>query len=478
VEVFIDPDDHRSLVDQVYAHVRAAIVEGRLEPGDVLTPSRTLADQLGISRFTVTEAYARLVAEGFAEGRGRGGTVVTSRIRAAVPPQRRGQGVHPRPAVETMSSFADPAVPPSTRFDLRAGQVDPALFPLRVWRRCTSAVLRSPPPDYGDPAGDEALRRALARWIGRTRGVVCDPAEVVVTSGALHGLDLVARAVLEPGHVVAVEEPGYPPAVDLLRTNGYCVHGVPVDEHGIVVDAIPEEARLVYVTPSHQFPLGAVLTDERRLALLHWARDHDATIVEDDYDSHIRFASRPLEPLHRLDTDGRVVYVGTFSKVLSPALRLGFAVAPPSLADALADIRSTVDWCPPWPNQGALARFIEDGHLDRHIVKATRQYRRRRDRIVERLADAPPSVRVLPAPAGLHVTLVFDEDGAPEDREIRAATRAERIVVGSLRRCYSFRPPRAGMLVGFGAVPDDQVDAMLDAVQRVLICLTDGTGRH
>lgn len=474
MEVFIDPGDRRSLVDQLYAHVRTAIVEGRLEPGDALTPSRTLAEQLGISRFTVTEAYARLVAEGFAEGRGRGGTVVTSRIRATVPPERRGESVQPRPVLESISAFADPVSPRPSRFDLRAGQVDSSLFPLRAWRQCTAAVLQAPPPDYGAPAGHGELRHALARWIGRTRGVLCDATEVVVTSGALHGLDLVARAVVEAGDVVAVEEPGYPPAVDLLRTSGYRVRGVPVDEHGIVVDALPPDARLVYVTPSHQFPLGAVLTHDRRLALLRWARDHDATVVEDDYDSHIRFESRPLEPLHRLDTDGRVVYLGTFSKVLSPALRLGFAVAPPRLARALADVRAAIDWCPPWPGQGALARFISDGHLDRHVVKATRRYKARRDRVVERLASVPPPARLLPSSAGLHVTLVFDDD--VDERVLRAAAQDEGILVGSLRRCYSFDEPRTGLLIGFGAVADCDVEEMLDAVQRMLRCATDRPG--
>ena len=180
----------------------------------------------------------------------------------------------------------------------------------------------------------------------------------MVTSGALHGMDLVVRVMVGPGDVVAVEEPGYPPAVKLLRSHGLAVVGVPVDAHGLVVDAIPSSARLVYVTPSHQYPLGVVLSHERRLQLLRWAARHDATIVEDDYDSQFRYATRPLEPLQRLDPDGRVVYLGTLSKVLSPSLRVGFAVVPRSILPAVSALRQAVDWCPPWPTQPTLTRLI------------------------------------------------------------------------------------------------------------------------
>jgi GntR family transcriptional regulator/MocR family aminotransferase len=473
VEVFIDPDDGRSLVEQVYARVRSAIVEGRLAAGDMLTPTRTLAGQLGLSRFTVTEAYGRLVAEGIVEGRRSQGTFVTSDIESPSSAERVSSAMRPRAVVAEMRSFADPARTKPPRFDLRAGRPDLALFPLRAWRRCTTTALQTTPPNYGDPVGDHELRTVLAHWIGRTRGVVSTPADVVVTSGALHGLDLTARAMLEPGEIVAVEEPGYPPAVHQLRISGYSVVGVPVDENGLIVDAIPNDARLVYVTPSHQFPLGAVLSHRRRLSLLRWARANNAAIVEDDYDSHLRYASRPLEPLQRLDTDGRVVYLGTMSKVFSPSLRLGFVVAPRGIVPALAAVRYAVDWCPPWPNQAATARFIADGHLDRHIARAPRRYRARRDRIVRRLADAPIPVRPLRASAGLHIAVHVDADDSPDDAALANASAAEDLVVGSLRRCYSFGQPPGGLLLGFGSVPDDQVDEVMGAIDRMLVRLGD-----
>ena len=290
--------------------------------------------------------------------------------------------------------------------------------------------MRAAPPGYGDPTGADDLRAALAHWIGRTRGVVTSAEEVVVTSGALHGMDLVTRAMVGPGDVVAVEEPGYPPAVELLRSHGLAVVGVPVDADGLVVDAIPPSARLVYVTPSHQYPLGVVLSHERRLQLLRWAARHDATIVEDDYDSQFRYAGRPLEPLQRLDPDGRVVYLGTFSKVLSPSLRVGFAVVPRSIIPAVTALREAVDWCPPWPTQPTLTRLIVDGHLDRHIARARWQYRARREEIVRRLRRSPVPVRPLPSSAGLHVAVLVDGDDTADDHALHEASVAEDVLRG------------------------------------------------
>ncbi len=419
VEVFIDPGDERGLAEQIYVQVRDAIVEGRLVAGDTLTSSRTLAVQLGISRFTVTEAYGRLAAEGYVDGRRRGGTIVTSAV--AAPSQVRPRtAIQPRAFAASITPFdRDPTA--TARHDLRPGTVDPSLFPLQAWRRCATAAMKVAPPHYGDAVGAADLRAVLAHWIGRTRGVVASADEVVITAGALHGMDLVLRALVGPGDVVAMEEPGYPPAVDLLRSHGLTVVGVPVDAQGLVVDAIPARARVVYVSPSHQFPLGVVLSRQRRLQLLDWAARHDAAIVEDDYDSQFRYATRPLEPLQRLDPDGRVVYLGTFSKVLSPSLRVGFAVVPRSIIPAVRALRQAVDWCPPWPTQPTLTRLIADGHLDRHITRATRQYRTRRDEIVRRLGSLQVPVRPLSASAGLHVAVLID--GVDSVTTVRSTTQ-------------------------------------------------------
>ena len=359
----------------------------------------------------------------------------------------------------------------TVRFDLRAGAVDPNLFPLNAWRRCATAAMRAAPPGYGDPTGADDLRGALAHWIGRTRGVVASAEEVVVTSGALHGMDLVARAMVGPGDVVAVEEPGYPPAVELLRSHGLAAVGVPVDADGLVVDAIPPSAASCTSRPRTSTRSESCSPTNGGLSCCAGRRDMTRPFVEDDYDSHLRYAARPLEPLQRLDPDGRVVYLGTFSKVLSPSLRVGFAVVPRSIIPAVTALRETVDWCPPWPTQPTLTRLIVDGHLDQHIARARWQYRARRDEIVRRLRCSPVPVRPLPSSAGLHVAVLVDGDDTADDHALHEASVAEDMLVGSLRRCYRFSTPPAGLLVGFGSLHGRSLAEAMDALDRLLLRL-------
>jgi GntR family transcriptional regulator/MocR family aminotransferase len=454
VELFLDPDDQRPHKVQLYEQLRTAIVEGRLTPGDRLTSSRVVAAELHVSRGTVTEAYGRLSAEGYIEGRSGGGSVVSAgppRVRrrsrvAVLEPTRGAAGIVPYGLIPNVE------VP----FDCRPGHADLDLFPVAAWRRCVVRTLNRPPGQYDDPRGTPELRAALAIWVSRSRGVAATPDDIVVTSGAAHAIDLVARVLTDPGATVAVEEPGYPPVVSLLRNRGLRVVGVPVDDHGIVVDAIPPRARLVYVTPSHQYPLGMVMARRRRLELLHWAGRSGAAIVEDDYDSEFRHSARPLEPLHRLDGDGRVIYVGTFSKTLSPALRMGFLVAPHTLVPALCAVRQAVDWCPPPPTQQALTHFIVDGHLDQHLRRARRHYAQRH-RQMRRALDQllPPGYRRLPAEAGLHITVTGPRD--PADPDLASTLRQQGLLVASLRRTYAFGPPTPGLLIGYAGLPDPLV---------------------
>jgi GntR family transcriptional regulator/MocR family aminotransferase len=388
---------------------------------------------------------------------------------SARPRGRPATALRPTPAAAARRRFdRDPTV--RVRFDLRPGTVDAGLFSGPAWRRCMTRAMRQPPPHYGDPAGSPPLREALARWIGRSRGVVATAEDIVVTSGALHAVDLVARVLIEPGDVVAIEDPGYPPAHELLRSLGATVVGVPLDEHGVIVDAIPAGARLVYVTPSHQFPLGVVLSHQRRVQLLGWAARHGAAIIEDDYDSQFRYDSRPLEPLQRLDPDGRVIYVGTMSKVLSPSLRVGFAVVPRSIADAVQTMRQMIDWCPPWPTDQALTTFITDGHLARHIERATRHYRERQQAVRRAMTSLSVPVEAVPSTAGLHFVLNIEGDlGDDDDRGLLRSTRRHDVLTGSLRRCYHAFPPRNGLLVGFGALPTDRVFDAVAALDRALL---------
>ena len=258
MELFLDPTDGRPRSVQIYEQVRNAIVEGRLTARDRLAPTRTVAAELGVSRSTVTEAYGRLSAEGYIEGRAGGGSVVGPVPLTPTRPRQTAEALTPTPRAAGVRPY-NPHPDIHATFDLRPGSVDPSLFPVAAWRRCILRALDEPPGPYGDPAGTPELRAALATWVTRSRGVTATADEVVVTSGAGHAIDLVARVLLNPGAVVAVEEPGYPPVVELLRVQGLRVVGVPVDNEGIIVDAIPSQAGLVYVTPSHQYPLAVVI---------------------------------------------------------------------------------------------------------------------------------------------------------------------------------------------------------------------------
>ena len=440
------------------------------EQGARLTPSRSLATELGISRATVADAYGRLVAEGYAHGRRDGGTIVAETPRSPSTVEIGDAVLRPTREATAVERYGTDLTA-GARYDLSAGRVDATLFPLQAWRRSVRAALsdRGAVSTYGDPGGSTRLRQVLARWITQSRGVAARPDQIVATQGATQAIDLLARTLLRPGDVAAVEEPGYPPAATILQSQGIHVIGVPVDRSGLVVDELPSRAKLVYVTPSHQYPLGCALTRERRLALLAWATENDAVIVEDDYDSEFRYGRRPLEPLHRLDRTGRVVYVGTFSKVLSPSLRMGFMVAPRSLVPALLSLRQAADFGPPKLMDAALANFIAEGHLGRHIRKARRAYAERHELLRNELRrHSSATVRPLPAHAGLHLTVLAPN--APDDDELVARAAEHDLFISTLRRTYRSPEPQPGIVVGFGALATADVP---DAVRLLISCLED-----
>jgi GntR family transcriptional regulator/MocR family aminotransferase len=466
MDVFLDPEARAPLTAQLYEQLRRAIAGGRLQPGDQLVPSRQLADELRVSRHTVTTAYGRLVAEGYAEGRAGGGSVVAS----ASPTAPRGAGpaaaLHPSPRFAGWSPYFRPP-PYGCRFDLRPGLPDPTLFPAAPWRRLVNAAVAAEHSWYGDPAGKIRLRRAIAAWVGRSRSVVASEDTVVITCGAQHAIDLVARVFLEPGDCVAVEDPGYVPPVRLFEALGARVVGVPVDDQGLVVDLLPPAARIVYVTPSHQYPLGMTMSMPRRRALLRWAERHDAAVIEDDYDTEFRYVDRPLEPLQALDANGRVVYVGSFSKTFSPSVRLGFAVVPQPLAEPIAALRQLIDWHPPIAMQTALAGFINEGLLDKHIRRSRRIYAERHHIVAEALSGAMADHLTARAPnAGLHVAAVL-RAGLCEKDVLQAAAR-HGIATGGLRDCFHTSPAQSGLLIGFGAVSTAGLPVALRTLGRIL----------
>ena len=441
---------------RLYRALRDAVASGRLRPGDRLPPSRRLAEDLGVSRATVVEAYARLTAEGHLESRTGAGTFVTSAAEVAVR-RRRTTILRPRPGWDSRPSAVS-GQEQTPEHDLRVGIPDPGLFPYQAWRRLLAEAARSTSGlgTYAAPEGQPALRAAIARHLGLSRGVVGDPEDFLVTSGTQQALDLAARVLLSPGDVVAVEDPGYPYARDLFASHGAHVVPVPVDEEGLVVSALPRTARLVYTTPSHQFPLGPPLSLARRHELLEYAGRHDSAVIEDDYDSEFRFGSRPLDPLYALDREGRVLYAGSFSKSMLPALRVGYLLAPPSLRESLRAAKQLTDGSGDGVTQRALARFLDEGLLDRHVRSATRVYRERRAVLTESLAEV--GWDPLPSVAGLHLT-AYVEDGD----DLRARMPRRTMGFDSLAPYY-LGPARQGLVFGYGAAP---VEVIRPGIQRL-----------
>ncbi|MBO2451069.1 PLP-dependent aminotransferase family protein [Actinomadura barringtoniae] len=468
MDLHISLDDRGDLAARIYRQILDAILDGRLPPGERVPPSRELAERLSVSRNTVASAYERLTAEGFLNGRAGAGTFVRDEpLTTRRPRNAPAGGIRPRRTWRHLDLLADEPGNPPPPFDLRVGTPDAALFPLETWRRLVSRELRPAnlaAGSYSSPAGHSALREAIARYIGVSRAVRAEAEDIVVTQGAQQALDLIGRVLLEPGDIVAVEEPGYPPARRLFESQGARVVGVPVDAEGIDVAALPK-APLVYVTPSHQFPLGTPMSLSRRAALLAWAERNKAVIIEDDYDSEFRFSDRPLEPLQSLDRSGRVLYVGSFSKTLLPMLRVGFLVAPASLHQALHVAKQLTDWHGDMTTQGALARFINEGLLSRHIRKAAREYAARHEQILTTLESLPDLLQPIPSSAGLHLSARLSPHLNPTDVLTRA--RQTGVAVESLTP-YCADTPQNGLVIGYGAIPTSKVPEALRRLTTTL----------
>jgi GntR family transcriptional regulator/MocR family aminotransferase len=420
--------------------LRDGVRAGRLRPGTLLPSSRALAAQLGVSRGVVVEAYAQLVAEGWLAARQGAGTTVAA--PAAGPGTRpRGSGLSP-PGPEPEPGTG-PAGPPAVRYDLRTGRPDLSAFPRRAWARALAAAVRGVPDaalDYGDPRGAPALRAALAGHLGRARAVVADPGRVVVCSGTAGGLGLVWPALREQGvRRVGVEDPGWREQAASVRRAGLEAVPVPVDALGLDVAALaPAGVDAVVVTPAHQFPTGVVLAAERRVALLAWARRTGGVIVEDDYDAEFRYDREPVGALQGLAPD-HVVYAGSASKTLAPALRLGWLVLPSRLDEPVAAraARGTAVF-----DQLALAELIQRGDLDRHLRRMRRSYRGRRDTLVAALGSRATVTGVA---AGLHLVAQTGDAAA-----LAARARARGIAVQTLHEdCTTSRPQPPALLLGY-----------------------------
>ena len=450
------------LATRIYRQLFDAVLDGRLRPGEQLPPTRELARRLDVSRNTVAVAYERLTAEGVVAGRIGAGTFVCAEPVAGVRARHAlaGTGVHPR---RLWQSIAEPTQlePTAAVYDFRVGSPDSQLFPFTMWRRFVARELRPEAGNwtmYGESCGHRGLRAAIARHIGISRAVRANADDVIVTQGAQQAFDLIGRVLIERGDCVAVEQPGYPPAALLFRSLGARVVGVPVDDEGIDVARIPKAARLVYVTPSHQYPLGMPMSLQRRAALLAWAEQRGAVVIEDDYDSEFRFEGRPLDPLQSLDRAGRVIYVGSFSKVMLPTLRVGFLIAPVSLQSALRTAKHLSDWHGELPTQAALARFIDEGFLARHIRKSAREYAKRRAQIADAIhGEFKAWLRVIPSAAGLHIAARVASGASIDVDQVVRRAQAWGVIVRTITHSSGDTPPPAGLVIGYGAIPTAKV---------------------
>ena len=461
----LDPRGRGGLQRQIYMSVQRAILDGVVGPGTRLPSSRALADDLGVSRTTTLLAVQQLHEEGYLTARRGSGTFVADELPDDLLRRRASRLDARRPKHPTLSRRGGALVSapqgaqriagPPRAFRIGTPGVD--LFPAGLWWRLASRRLRSITAtqlDYGEPAGLRALREAIAEHVQAARGTRCRADQILIVAGAQQGMELISRVLLDPGDRVWMEEPGYPGARSALLGAGARIVPVRVDAEGLDVEMGARragDARLVYVTPSHQYPLGVPMSLARRLALLQWASRARAWVVEDDYDSEFRYGARPVPCLHGLDVDGRVIYVGSFSKTLFPALRLGFLIVPPDLQHGLVAARAVADQHPPLLDQSVLADFIVEGHFARHLRRMRVAYRER----LEALTDAAErccrgALHVRPTRTGLHAIADLEEaDAGAVSRE--AAGRGVEATPLSAYFVGRERPANA-LVLGFAAV--------------------------
>ncbi|WP_339522937.1 MocR-like pyridoxine biosynthesis transcription factor PdxR [Pseudomonas sp. EL_65y_Pfl2_R96] len=499
----IELDRRQGLSRQLYQALRVRVLDGRLASGTRLPASRDLAAALSISRNSVVRAYDQLYAEGFIEGRVGDGTYVAQLPQAAWPVKKLSTKVSTGfstglptalstnwldlPVVSSSkvihsdalgrvekNHLAVPPGGPPRAFRVGVPAFD--LFPFEVWAKLSAAFWRKPDLQqlcYGDPAGDERLRGLIAAYLRSSRGMQCSAEQIVITSGAQQGISLCAQLLVEPGDGVGIENPGYRAAGHAFAVAGARLHGVAVDSEGINCTELAglSDCRLAYVTPSHQYPTGVVMSLARRLELLAWAERTQGWIVEDDYDGEYRYSGAPLAPLAALDRQGRVLYVGTFGKVAFPALRLGYLVLPPGLVEAFSQRRAVDVRHSEVSTQAVMAEFMAAGHFQRHIRRMRRAALSRRNVLLNGWPVDIPGVAKLPSvAAGLHLTVRVDS--VARERELIEQATSVGVEVNGLSSYWlpdTTLPEdqRAGLVLGFAAVPEAAIESALARLKEV-----------
>lgn len=464
MNITLNPAHPVPLYLQLYHHIRDWILSGRVLPGSRLPASRELAQQCHVARITVTQAYEQLAAEGYVVRRRGAGVFVSESLpltekRPFLPPFTPVLSTWGQQAQTVAHSTDNPET--HLEIDFGFGRSIPHIFPYAIWRRLLDRYLSTDDfmlSRYGSVAGYESLRQALASYLARQRGVRCTWEQVVIVSGVQQALDLIARLWLSKGDEVLVETPGYADAFDLFKVHGAHLRPLPVDDEGFPVEQIPADchAKLVFVTPCNQFPRGGTMSLRRRLALLAWARQQRVFILEDDYDGELRYDGRPLAALQGLDEDGRVIYLGTFSKVLFPALRLAYVVLPPALVEPFLRAKGLVDRGAPTLTQTAVADFITEGHFERHLRHLRQEYGERRERLVQNIREYLPSaVHYVATAAGLHIMLYLP----PTCDENRLVREAAAVGVGIYPgRFYHLQNPApATVLLSFSGLNEAEI---------------------
>jgi GntR family transcriptional regulator/MocR family aminotransferase len=472
--ISLDRRKRTPIYRQLYDSFRAAIIDGLVRPGQQVPSTRSLAMELRISRISVVNAYEQLRTEGYLETVVGAGTrvarsIVDDAFRPSAVKTTRGSarntsGVAPRRMSRRGTEFsrapAQSWVPRLGAFRINLPELDQ--FPISIWAKLVARHSRRVPKAimaYGDPMGYLPLREAIADYLGTVRAVRCEASQVVITTGSQQGLQLSAQVLLDPTDDVGVEEPGYPGAQLAFMGAGACVVPIAIDQEGMNVDELirrAPNARAVYITPSHQYPMGVTMSAGRRMHLLNWAARAGAWIIEDDYDSEYRFGSYPIGSLQGMDADARVIYLGTFSKVMFPALRLGYVVAPKDLVAAYSGALDAAGIFSSPLYQTVLTDFIRDGHFARHIRRMRMLYMERRKALVRAThTNFGDLLEVVGADAGMHLVALLPPGS--DDVAISRSAAEQGIAAFPLSSCYLGPPPRGGLILGYGGANVHQI---------------------
>jgi GntR family transcriptional regulator / MocR family aminotransferase len=462
---------------QLYSRLREAILSGALHSGEKLPSTREMSEQLGISRTVVLLAYDQLLAEGYVEGRAGSGTYVSVGITTA-PSTPTAKPIKP-----LLSNFGSAAAAAWLRvnfpgagkralpYDFAYGRSDVSIFPFEMWRRILLRCARKASVsalDYGAAEGDLALRNAICDHLRRSRAVASDPSQILIVNGSQQALDLIARVLIRPKDRVAIEDPNYQGTREVLSVGGAKLLPVPVDRDGLDPARLPRQARIAFVTPSHQFPTGAILPLARRMQLLEWAKQNNSLIVEDDYDGEFRYGGQPLESLQGLDREGRVIYIGTFSRTIFSALRIGYLVAPEPLITAFAAAKWLADRHTASLEQRALAEFISGGMYERYLRRVRRRNAARREALLETINQHIGDRAELTGDgAGAHIVLWPTRKKMSEEGIIAAAA-SRGVGVYGIAPYFLGKPTRTGIMLGYSRLTESQIREGIRRLGEVL----------